>query len=95
MLIYFAALVNKGNILFKQAQLERARDCYLEALQDDPTCVEALYNLGLAAKQMNRLEESLDAIYKIHAILPTNAIAIYEIMNIYDRMGDFEQSHDW
>ncbi|VUZ47212.1 unnamed protein product, partial [Hymenolepis diminuta] len=65
-----AALVNKGNILFKQAQLERARDCYLEALEDDPTCVEALYNLGLAAKQMNRLEESLDAIYKIHALLP-------------------------
>uniref|UniRef100_A0A0R3T9T1 TPR_REGION domain-containing protein n=1 Tax=Rodentolepis nana TaxID=102285 RepID=A0A0R3T9T1_RODNA len=89
-----AALVNKGNILFKQAQLERARDCYLEALQDDPTCVEALYNLGLAAKQMNRLEESLDAISKIHAILPANAQIIYQIMDIYERIGSFEQSHD-
>lgn len=95
MLICFAALVNKGNILFKQAQLERARDCYLEALEDDPTCVEALYNLGLAGKQMNRLEESLDAIYKIHALLPTNVMVIYQIVDIYDRMGNFEQSHDW
>ncbi|KAM3176104.1 hypothetical protein ACTXT7_007179 [Hymenolepis weldensis] len=90
-----AALVNKGNILFKQAQLERARDCYLEALEDDPTCVEALYNLGLVAKQMNRLEESLNAINKIHALLPTNVMVIYQIMDIYDRMGNFEQSHDW
>nr|CDS33816.2 intraflagellar transport protein 88 [Hymenolepis microstoma] len=89
-----AALVNKGNILFKQAQLEHARDCYLEALQDDPTCVEALYNLGLAAKQMNRMEESLDAISKIHAILPANPLIIYQIMDIYDRIGNFEQSHD-
>ncbi|KAM7540806.1 hypothetical protein Aperf_G00000038221 [Anoplocephala perfoliata] len=90
-----AALVNKGNILFKQAQLERARDCYREALQDDPTCVEAIYNFGLVAKQMNRLDEALDAFFKIHSMLPNNVMVMYQMMDIYERMGDLSQSQDW
>lgn len=93
--MHAAALVNKGNILFKQAQLERARDCYREALQDDPTCVEALYNFGLVAKQMNRLDEALDAFFKIHAMLPNNVMVMYQMMDIYERMGDLSQSQDW
>ncbi len=90
-----SALVNKGNVLFKQGHLERARDCYREALQDDPTCVEALYNFGLVAKQMDRLDEALDAFYKIHAMLRNNVLVMYQMMDIYERMDDPSQSQDW
>ena len=41
-----AALVNKGNVLFKKGDHEKAREYYKEALSNDSSCVEALYNLG-------------------------------------------------
>ncbi|BHF57952.1 Intraflagellar transport protein 88 [Sparganum proliferum] len=90
-----SALVNKGNVLFKQKLYERARDCYREALQDDPTCVEALYNFGLTAKQLDRLDEALDAFYKIHAILRNNVLVMYQMMDIYEKMEDTAQAQDW
>jgi len=42
----FVALVNKGNILFNRRDFEKAREFYREALQNDSSCVEALYNFG-------------------------------------------------
>ena len=43
----FAALVNKGNVLFNKGDYEKAREYYREALNNDSSCVEALYNLGI------------------------------------------------
>lgn len=40
------ALVNKGNILFAAADFEKARSFYREALANEASCVEALFNLG-------------------------------------------------
>lgn len=48
------ALVNKGNVLFRRGEFERARECYQEALSVEATCSEALYNVGLVHKKMRR-----------------------------------------
>jgi len=40
------ALVNKGNVMYNRGDLEKAREFYREALQNDSSCVEALYNFG-------------------------------------------------
>jgi len=40
------ALVNKGNIHFSSGDFEKARSFYREALANDASCVEALFNLG-------------------------------------------------
>lgn len=41
-----SALVNKGNVLYARSDYEKAREFYKEALQNDSSCVEGLYNLG-------------------------------------------------
>lgn len=41
-----AALVAMGNCAFALGQLERARDHYRDAVDKDPSCTQALYNLG-------------------------------------------------
>ncbi|CAH8527505.1 unnamed protein product [Dicrocoelium dendriticum] len=90
-----SALVNKGNVLFRQQNYERARDCYAEALQDDFTCVEALYNLGLVYKRMERNEEALDAFFKLHNVLRNSSPVIYQIMDTYERLEDSTQAQEW
>ena len=42
------ALVNRGNVCLAQGNLDKAREFYKEALSNESSCVEALYNLGTA-----------------------------------------------
>lgn len=41
-----AALINKGNTVFVRQDYEKAAEFYKEALRNDSSCTEALYNLG-------------------------------------------------
>lgn len=41
--------MNKGNVLYAKLDYEKAREFFKEALSNDSSCVEALYNLGKAA----------------------------------------------
>lgn len=41
-----AALNNKGNTVFAKQDYEKAAEFYKEALRNDSSCTEALYNLG-------------------------------------------------
>ncbi|KAL3182493.1 hypothetical protein MRX96_007178 [Rhipicephalus microplus] len=43
-LLFVAALVNKGNCCFVNNDLDRAVQYYREALTNEASCVEALYN---------------------------------------------------
>lgn len=54
-----SALVNKGNCLFVNDEVEKAIEFYTEALQIESGCVEALYNLGLAHKKLLSYDEAL------------------------------------
>lgn len=41
-----SALTNKGNTVFASGDYEKAAEFYKEALRNDSSCTEALYNLG-------------------------------------------------
>uniref|UniRef100_A0A3Q3XHF3 Uncharacterized protein n=1 Tax=Mola mola TaxID=94237 RepID=A0A3Q3XHF3_MOLML len=75
-----AALNNKGNTLFIKQDYERAAVFYKEALRNDSSCTEALYNLGLTYKKLDHLEESLECFLKLHAILRTSAQVMYQLL---------------
>lgn len=45
-ILRLSALVNKGNVLYQKGDYEKAREYYREALNNDSSCVEGLYNLG-------------------------------------------------
>lgn len=40
-------LVNKGCCAYMQNNIEKAQACFKEALVNDITCIEALFNLGM------------------------------------------------
>lgn len=90
-----AALVNKGNVLFARNDFEKAREFFKEALSNDSSCVEALYNIGLTNKRLGRLDDSLDAFYKLHAILRNSPQVMYQIADIHEQLKDTAQATEW
>uniref|UniRef100_A0A671UFS3 Intraflagellar transport protein 88 homolog n=1 Tax=Sparus aurata TaxID=8175 RepID=A0A671UFS3_SPAAU len=85
-----AALNNKGNTVFAKQDYEKAAEFYKEALRNDSSCTEALYNLGLTYKRLNRLEEALDCFLKLHAILRNSAQVMYQLL-----LEDPQQAIEW
>ncbi|GAB5566212.1 intraflagellar transport protein 88 homolog isoform X1 [Prionailurus iriomotensis] len=93
-----SALTNKGNTVFANGDYEKAAEFYKEALRNDSSCTEALYNIGLTYKRLNRLDEALDCFLKLHAILRNSAQVLYQIANvylIYELMEDPNQAIEW
>ncbi|XP_052527114.1 intraflagellar transport protein 88 homolog isoform X7 [Tympanuchus pallidicinctus] len=90
-----AALTNKGNTVFANEDYEKAAEFYKEALRNDCSCTEALYNLGLTYKKLNRIDGALDCFLKLHAILGNSAQVLHQIAAIYEIMEDPNQAIEW
>jgi intraflagellar transport protein 88 len=61
------------------------------ALDNDASCVEALYNLGLCHKQLKRYEDSLEIFFKLQSIVRNHPEVMYQIANVYELVGDIDQ----
>ncbi|XP_014674205.1 PREDICTED: intraflagellar transport protein 88 homolog [Priapulus caudatus] len=90
-----SALVNKGNVLYMQGDVEKALEFYNDALNNEASCVEALYNLGLVYKKLSRKEESMDCFYKLHAILRNHPEVMFQIAKLYEQLDDPDQAMEW
>lgn len=90
-----SALVNKGNTVAFDGDWGSAIQYYQEALRVDAECTEALYNLGIACKRVERNEESLEAFIKLHQIQRTNPQVMFMIADIYRQLGDGSAAVDW
>ena len=62
------------------------------ALENDASCVEALYNLGLCNKKLALYEEALETFFKLQSIVRNHHEIVYHIANTYEQMGDFDQA---
>ncbi|XP_054723610.1 intraflagellar transport protein 88 homolog, partial [Uloborus diversus] len=89
------ALVNHGNCSLSKGDHEKAIEYYKEALANEASCVEALYNLGLAYKKMNNAEDALESFYKLHGIVRNHPQVIYQIASLYEQLEDIDQALEW
>uniref|UniRef100_A0A8C3AKK2 Intraflagellar transport 88 homolog n=1 Tax=Cyclopterus lumpus TaxID=8103 RepID=A0A8C3AKK2_CYCLU len=85
-----AAIINKANTMFVKQDYEKAGELYKEALRNDSSFTEALYNLGLTYKGLNHLEEALDCFLKLHAILRNSAQVMYQLL-----LEEPQQAIEW
>ena len=65
------------------------------ALENDASCVEALYNLGLCNKKLGIYEEALESFFKLHSIVRNHSQVVYQIANIYELMAETDQATEW
>jgi intraflagellar transport protein 88 len=85
------ALVNNANCLFVNGDFTAAKDSYLEAIDIQADCCQAIYNLGLANAQLGLAEEAIQAFKKVHEIIPNDPQVLFQIADIYELQG---RSHD-
>uniref|UniRef100_A0A674JAP9 Intraflagellar transport protein 88 homolog n=1 Tax=Terrapene triunguis TaxID=2587831 RepID=A0A674JAP9_9SAUR len=90
-----SALTNKGNTVFANGDYEKAAEFYKEALRNDSSCTEALYNIGLTYKKLNRIDEALDCFLKLQAILRNSAQVLYQIASLYLLLGPDDYLAIW
>ncbi|XP_061923423.1 intraflagellar transport protein 88 homolog isoform X1 [Entelurus aequoreus] len=89
------AFVCKGNTEFVKQDYVKAAEFFKEALRNDSSCTEALRNLGLTYKKLNRLEDALDCFLKLHAILRDSAEVMYQLADTYELLEDPQQAVEW
>lgn len=76
------AQVNQGNIAYMNGDLDKALNNYREALNNDASCVQALFNIGLTAKAQGNLEQALEFFYKLHGILLNNVQVLVQLASM-------------
>ena len=75
------ALVNLGNVKFERAAAEaddatredlllEARTLYDTAARHEPDCLEAIYNIGLAAKAAEQYDVALEQFILLNGMVP-------------------------
>ncbi len=62
-----------GNCSFDKGDVEKAKELYNVALENDASCVEALYNLGLCNKKLGFYEDALECFFKLQSIVRNHA----------------------
>jgi intraflagellar transport protein 88 len=81
------ALVNKGNFMYVRGEWEKAKQFYESAINVESDCVEAIYNLALANKQMGLYEEALRVFKRVQSIIDSVEV-VYQIADLFDIMND-------
>ena len=63
------AVLNKGNIFFRQGDFQRAIEYYQEVIANNSTILEAYFNLALAERKLGHYDSALDALYRLRTII--------------------------
>ncbi|KAK6730670.1 hypothetical protein RB195_007255 [Necator americanus] len=83
---------NVGNIAYLRGDYDKAYVNFREALSNDASCVQALYNLGLVCRQQGNVEQALECFYKLHNILLNNVQVLCQLAAIYESLEDTAQA---
>ena len=86
------ALVNRGAMYYKQADLVSAQKDFKAALAIRPSQIEALNNLGLIAIHDNQLDDAVTMFDRILNLNPANALALNNKGYAYLRLGKLDEA---
>ncbi len=64
-------------------------------MENDASCVEALYNCGLCNKKLGLYDEALEDFFKLHSIVRNHSEVVYQIASLYEALGEVDQAIEW
>eukprot|EP00127_Corallochytrium_limacisporum_P002767 Clim_evm11s139 gene=Clim_evmTU11s139 len=89
------AMVNKGNIKYAQRDFDEARRLYAQAVQNDQSCFEGHYNLGLVYRRLAQLQKARDCFKTAHSLKRTTVEPIYQMACLFDEDGLMDDAKEW
>lgn len=84
------AMLEMGNSLFFQNQLDEAERCYRQAIQMHPNYPQAFTNLGSILQEKGFLQEAIDCHQHAVQLDPNWVDALYNLGNASKELGDNE-----
>ena len=85
--------MNKGNVLFQKGDHEKAREYYREALSNDSSCVEALYNLGIGYVHLYASSVVTRNCHKIKTFFSLLGLSNKKLKRYEDALDSFYKLH--
>ncbi|KAI6178743.1 hypothetical protein M3Y98_00534800 [Aphelenchoides besseyi] len=89
------ALVNRGNVSFLTGKEKEALHFYKEALQVEPSCIQAIYNIGLVSRKIDDWESAKNSFYKLNNMLINNVQVLTQLALLYEENKEYEQARDF
>ncbi|EGV92229.1 Intraflagellar transport protein 88-like [Cricetulus griseus] len=103
-----SALTNKGNTVFANGDYEKAAEFYKEALRNDSSCTEALYNIvkvhqnernqsvfPIQYELMEDPNQAIEWLMQLISVVPTDSQALSKLGELYDSEGDKSQAFQY
>ncbi|KAI6225571.1 hypothetical protein M3Y95_00711300 [Aphelenchoides besseyi] len=89
------ALVNRGNVSYLTGNEKEALHFYKEALQVEPSCIQAIYNIGLVSRKIDDWESAKNSFYKLNNMLINNVQVLTQLALLYEENKEYEQARDF
>jgi serine/threonine protein kinase/Flp pilus assembly protein TadD len=86
------ALLNLGNSLRGQGQLEEAITCYRKAVERKPDYADAYNGLGVALSEQGKLDEAIAAFRRASELIPGYAMYSNNLASALFRQGRLEEA---
>ncbi|KAI6203458.1 hypothetical protein M3Y94_00559000 [Aphelenchoides besseyi] len=91
--------MNKAVDMLKQGQLDNATETLnafiKEALQVEPSCIQAIYNIGLVSRKIDDWESAKNSFYKLNNMLINNVQVLTQLALLYEENKEYEQARDF
>jgi Flp pilus assembly protein TadD len=86
---------NMGIIYFERGDLAKAKECYEKAVQDDPTMVDALRNLGAVHAMQKNFTEAIKYFSQAYEYAPNDATINQYLGSAYRDAGQPEKGRPY
>lgn len=84
--------LEKAMNFINQGKLEKAKEVFEEMVSDNPTNVDALYNLGMCFTDLDQPETAIEILEKCIKYKPDYSNAYVALGFAYSKMGDFDNA---
>ena len=86
------AVINSGTLHYEQGDLAAAAECFLKAVELQPTDALAQFNLGSVLDESGRLEDARHHLRQAVSLNPEYSDAHYNLAFVCEKLGAFDEA---
>ena len=88
----YKAFVKMDNIHFRKEDYVKAKEYFLEAIDMQSDCIEAIYNLGIVNFRMEAIYEAIQAFEKLNSVVTNIPEVLHKIAKFYEDLKQYDDA---